>query len=206
MNNVKKIKKFWENVDIKSPAQCWLWKGPLSSDKGKNSIYGSFWFNKKKILAHQISYCIFNNLDKPDRKLFRSCKNKLCCNPHHIYKKYKLNKTDNIKQKKGQLKPFVKRIRELYHNGETLSNIARIFNITISSISYIVYNLSYYDKKYKIKYKNEFLTEDDIKEIFSMRLQGYKQIEIANKFNVSQSVISSYLNSKDTRMELLNEI
>ena len=94
----------------------------------------------------------------------------------------------------------------MYHNGETLSNIARIFNITISSISYIVYNLSYYDKKYKIKYKNEFLTEDDIKEIFSMRLQGYKQIEIANKFNVSQSVISSYLNSKDTRMELLNEI
>ena len=206
MSDAIKIKKFWENVNIKSPRECWLWKGPLSSDKGKNTIYGSFWFNKKIMLAHQISYCIFNNLDKPDGHLFRICKNKLCCNPHHIYKKDKLDKTKDIKKERGQLKPFVKKIRELYHNGETLFNIGRMFNATMSSISYIVYNLSYYDKNYKIKYKNEFLVEDDIKEIFSMRLEGYKQIEIANKFNVTQSIISRYLNSQDTRMELLNEI
>lgn len=65
--------RFWSNVDIKGPDDCWEWLG----EKDKNG-YGRFLINGKMCLAPRIAYILANNLTFP-KDMCRGCGDKRLC-------------------------------------------------------------------------------------------------------------------------------
>lgn len=78
----QKEKTFWNNVDIRSNDECWLWKRYTDSDGyGRTKLFYNIF---KKTGAHQISWILSGN-DIPTGLLIRhKCNNPKCCNPNHL--------------------------------------------------------------------------------------------------------------------------
>jgi hypothetical protein len=85
------LDRFWSQVDIKGPDDCWEWKNGL--DRGG---YGKFAINKRKKLgAHRVAY--MSQYGEVDSKVLicHSCDNRKCCNWNHLWPgNYKMNHDD----------------------------------------------------------------------------------------------------------------
>jgi hypothetical protein len=79
--------RFWEKVDRRSDAECWLWKG--ASYKG----YGGFRIHPSNYLPHRVAYRIHYNKDPHPFCVCHHCDVSLCCNPYHLFKG---TQSDNI--------------------------------------------------------------------------------------------------------------
>ncbi len=80
----KQIDRFWTNVDIGEPDDCWNW---LRSQHGGG--YGQVGMrvdNRDRILkAHKVAWEIHNNQRLTAFvRSWHSCDNRLCCNPRHV--------------------------------------------------------------------------------------------------------------------------
>jgi predicted DNA-binding protein YlxM (UPF0122 family) len=74
------IARFWSNVDISTPAQCWEWK--LSQFAGG---YGQFKAKGRTIKAHRVAYLLGHGIDPLDQLVCHRCDNPKCCNPTHLF-------------------------------------------------------------------------------------------------------------------------
>ncbi len=72
------VVRFWNNIDVRGPDDCWNWKAHT------NTGYGTMHKDGKGHYAHRISYELAKGLI-PDNLIVRHiCNNRLCCNPAHL--------------------------------------------------------------------------------------------------------------------------
>ena len=142
----RQIKHLWSRIDVKSIPKCWLWSG--CTIKGG---YGQISFNGILYLVHRIAYFVHTNEDPGLLKVCHSCDTPSCCNPHHLWIG---TQTENIrdmviKQRSpnnhGDRNPSaklnerqVKQIRGLFKAGVERKELARQYNVSYSTIKYIV--------------------------------------------------------------------
>jgi hypothetical protein len=72
-------KRFWAFVD-KSESECWFWMGGTDSDG-----YGRVSYRGKRQSAHKLSYVLHHGEVPSQMLVLRTCDNKLCVNPDHLY-------------------------------------------------------------------------------------------------------------------------
>jgi hypothetical protein len=80
-------KRFWRLVDVRSPHECWPWRGAVR-DKRKKSAYGAFVVSHEprvRVASQRFAYELTFGQIPPELFLLRHCENSLCCNPLHWY-------------------------------------------------------------------------------------------------------------------------
>lgn len=73
---------FWAKVDVKGPADCWLWK-PGASMKSGHGRYLPLG-NHSKVMAHRFAFEAKNGGIPSGMVVRHSCDTPLCCNPAHL--------------------------------------------------------------------------------------------------------------------------
>lgn len=138
--------------------------------EGYKDRYGVFWISNKKYSSHRVAYFISNNVDPLEKLVCHSCDNPYCCNPNHLWLgTQKENMGDMIS--KGRDKKASGSANGTYTHPE---RIARGSRVGVSK-----------------------LTEEQIVIIRKLFTTGTpSQKEVAEKFNVSGSLISLIVNKK----------
>lgn len=152
------IDRFWKNVDVCEPEECWQWL--LSSWDG----YGVFCIGGKTLRSHIVSWEISNMKCAKPLQVHHICNNSLCVNPRHLTIGTHQQNMDWMKKSgraasgernasrlrpervcKGEkchaskLNPDkVREIRKLRESGERLSSLSKIFGVRECVISEIV--------------------------------------------------------------------
>lgn len=122
---------------VKITDTCWLWTGAKN-----RSGYGHLCFgDEKSTFAHRVSYKLFKGPITDNLFVCHSCDNTSCVNPDHLWLgTTQDNKKDQISKGRGGiiLKPRdVLLIRKLYDKTVGSATIARIFNVSCSTITNI---------------------------------------------------------------------
>ena len=73
--------KFWARVRIGKEDECWLWDGPVRSEK---SQYGQVAFKKKRASAHRVAFELTYGDISEGMYILHSCDTPPCCNPRHL--------------------------------------------------------------------------------------------------------------------------
>ena len=154
----------WSKVDKRGENECWEWKG-YKNDDG----YGRTWINDKGYYAHRVIYSIVYpnsiNLNAPSSTdetgfLLHTCDNPSCCNPRHLWVgSHWDNMADKVKKGRsadfsGDKGPRCKltmeqamQIRKLRKSGISAKELAKQFEISLSSMKSLLANKSYIEVK-----------------------------------------------------------
>lgn len=139
----KTMQRFDSYVMKLGPDKCWIWTGTI-----KKHGYGQMWFRGKPDRAHRVSYEIHKG-PIPEGLLIRhTCDNKVCVNPNHLITG---TNADNVRDAverglvptgsdNGNSKltwPQVREIRDRCSRGEKQKDIALLFGVSTSTISWI---------------------------------------------------------------------
>lgn len=145
------------NIKI-NPNGCWEWqKGKIK--RGYGVIHLSK--EKRRILAHRLSYEIFIGEFDQDLFVCHKCDNPSCINPDHLFLGTPLDNALDC-QNKGRIFP----IRSVAHKrGDKVSRGGK-------------------------------LTPNDVKEIRTLRLNGMKRKDIADKFNITPEHVYGITSNK----------
>lgn len=71
--------RFWPKVDVRSDAECWVWRAARDSDG-----YGHFHDGTKMTTAHRFAWSLLNGDIPAGMSVMHSCDNPPCCNPAHL--------------------------------------------------------------------------------------------------------------------------
>ncbi len=144
------IIEFWSQVEKRSPNACWLWSGRVATDG-----YGRFYNKGKELIVHRLAYALDNKVELTRKVvILQSCKNKICCNPKHLYLETKKQQLERMAED-GRLKGFAQRgeknknakltneqasqIKEIYFNEHiSQSALAKRFKISAHEISALI--------------------------------------------------------------------
>jgi hypothetical protein len=135
-----RAERFWSRVDKRGFDDCWHWTGRLSEHG-----YGSFDDPKKPKKAHRIAWELTYGPIPDSLCVLHSCDNPACCNPSHLWLGTQLeNIADMWTKGRGSPPPHndekitpdeVCEIRNRRMHGETVVSIARVFDISINTVS-----------------------------------------------------------------------
>src|SRR4051812_2593059 len=176
---MKALVRFWSKVSKGAPNACWLWTGTKN-----NHGYGMFQLQDEegrngKRLAHRVSYAVHYGPIPDGAIVMHACDNPACVNPGHLrLGTMKLNTQDMMTKGRhryetlrGDDHPMRKNPSLGKRGGEILAQrspdkVAKGEAIGTSK-----------------------LTEDDVREIYRLRLSGVAQRAIARQFGVDKSTI-----------------
>lgn len=133
------VKRFWSNVDIRGADECWVWKRRVHRGYGVVSIRHKFF------IAHRLAYKIKNGDIPSDVCVMHKCDNPLCCNPIHLVAGTHQDNMDDMYNKnrysripRGGVRKLTsenaQEARAMSLRGESVSSIARNFNISNRSV------------------------------------------------------------------------
>jgi hypothetical protein len=150
----------WSKVDKKGEDECWNWIG-YKNEQG----YGRTWINDVGYYAHRVIYALeYPNqitLSAPEQTsnfgfLLHTCDNPSCCNPRHLFVG---THADNMADKaaKGRSPDFsgdkgprakltmaqAQEIRNLRSHGASMKELAKQYEISLSSIKTLLIGKSY---------------------------------------------------------------
>lgn len=130
--------RFWSKVSIKSPNECWNYRGYKDRDG-----YGNFWTRDTYIKAHRFAYELHYKCKIPAEKLIlHNCDNPSCCNPYHLRIG---TQSDNLRDRSIRNKVYskkcmnnaklteenVKRAIKLYNTSSySYAKLGRIFEVS----------------------------------------------------------------------------
>jgi hypothetical protein len=134
-NMIPFAERFWAKVDIKGPAECWLWKGDtLASGYARVSITHDHYIGSR--VAWELTY---GPIPK-DLLACHKCDNPPCCNPNHLFLGTAKDNHNDMVQK-GRCKTvkiltdeIVFNIRLLHVEGLSNPSIAKKLNISRPTI------------------------------------------------------------------------
>lgn len=142
------IAKFWRNVEVRGPDECWRWTGRTDRDG-----YGRFCVRRKTRGAHRIAFTDSQGEDIDSLHstvlVCHSCDTPCCCNPAHLFTGTSLDnnrdRTEKGRSAKGADQHLsklddsrVRRIRELSEKGFMQVELALMFGVTQGTIGKIL--------------------------------------------------------------------
>jgi len=141
------LKRFWDNVDIKSDNECWEWQGSKTK-----AGYGNILWNNEIHYAHRLSLEFTGEVIPPRYHACHKCDNPSCVNPNHLFvgspRENMLDKVSKGRQVFGEKHPNailtnaeIIIIRQMAEDGVFFSDISKIFGVSESHISRIVARL-----------------------------------------------------------------
>ena len=134
----------------KDSSGCWLWIGHTTGNPNPKFRYGTVVQNKKRILAHRLSWELNNKGKIPNGKFVcHKCDIPLCVNPNHLFLGDAItNMLDREKKGRGpqgernwctKLKETdIPKIRQLYLSGTKQADLALQFGVSQGAISGVV--------------------------------------------------------------------
>ena len=79
----KQVSRFWSNVQIGEPDECWMWKRSRVGAYGQVAM--TVGDQQRSLKAHKVAWEINNNTRIGfNVRTWHSCDNGLCCNPNHV--------------------------------------------------------------------------------------------------------------------------
>jgi len=151
MNELILKERFFRNVKIGNPNECWEW--PLSKD---GDGYGRIFIKGKKYRAHRLTWMVFQGPIPQGFHVCHHCDNPPCVNPHHLFigTNYD-NLMDSVRKGRHRIpnnptfgsnhglttltENQVLQIREEYRGGQiTQLSLAKKYNVGRSTIGRIV--------------------------------------------------------------------
>ena len=146
--------RFWSNVRVTNRKSCWYWQKNHSHPFG----YGCFRINGQTYSAHRLALIFYSG--EKDGFVLHSCDNPLCCNPLHLrWGTANVNTHDAMKRGRHVKPPvghnppvrygednnlskinyvIATKIREKYREGQSVRDISKEFNLSISTIYQII--------------------------------------------------------------------
>lgn len=140
------IARFLSHVD-RSNEGCWNWNG-IENSNG----YGRFSINDRHELSHRVSYRIFFGEIPEGLNVCHQCDNRKCVNPDHLWlgsqsenlidasAKGRMKRPDTRADRNGNTSltwEKVHAIRDMHGRGVRKFHIAKLFNVSPSTISNI---------------------------------------------------------------------
>jgi len=138
--------RFWKNVQIKGPDDCWNWKSQLFKRGG----YGRFSITEKeknvRLRSNRVAYYFSTGKYPGDFYVCHTCDNPKCCNPAHLFlgthPQNQLDKVQKGRTPKGTEHCFhiltEKQVEEARHRclvlGESRASVARDFKVKYYTI------------------------------------------------------------------------
>lgn len=147
-------KRFWQKVNKDGPVpahvphlgKCWTWISVIKKKKG----YGVLYRLRKELLAHRISYEIFNGEIPTGLLICHKCDNRSCVNPDHLFAGTQKDNIQDSLSKGRMLGPRgtkngankltesqIIEIRTMRTSGATLVAIAGKFGISFQHVGAI---------------------------------------------------------------------
>ena len=138
------IERFWSNVNVAGPDECWEWKAAKNSNG-----YGEFYDGIGQVLAHRYAYEITNMSILKGLACCHTCDNPSCVNPAHLWVGTQHdNMTDKVqknRQQRGERVPGaklttddVREIRRLCADGTQQKAVAHMYGIGTGAVCRIV--------------------------------------------------------------------
>lgn len=136
---------FFAKVKIGSWQECWEWQGGRAK-----SGHGRFWFDASMKPSHRLMYRHCWGEIPEGWFICHHCDNPPCVNPLHIYAGTPADNTNDMHRRKrvsrtGSLngnsklnEAAVRNIRDLNDKGTGLRQLARQFEVSQSTIHYII--------------------------------------------------------------------
>lgn len=136
------VARFWSQVEVRGPTQCWPWRGAIMSD------YPSVGLGSRTWRAHQIAYRYTFGHPGDGVILRHSCDNPRCCNPLHLATG---THADNVRdrvlrdrsakgEKNGRAKLDANAVRRIREVGTRVSaqELARQYGVDRTAISHVL--------------------------------------------------------------------
>lgn len=149
-------KRFWSHVD--KTQTCWLWTGPQNG-KGYGVVKD---LNRVQHYVHRISWILANGEIPEKLHVLHQCDVCNCVRPSHLFLGTPQTNHQDMKNKNRQYENYahnpprgskhrrvvlteneVRQIRKSFAAGETLSKLAKKFQVSHSCASHIVHRRSW---------------------------------------------------------------
>ena len=140
------ITRFWRNVRVGSPDQCWIWGGSIDQNG-----YGEFFYRGRNRRAHELALSFTTGEVRHESlDTCHECDTPACCNPGHLRFDTRQSNVDDMisrqRQPRGHRHHSTKLtesqvlvIRERRALGARQKDLARDFGITAGAIVAIVH-------------------------------------------------------------------